>query len=115
SERRPIWSPIRPYSGITIVEVKIYEVMTQGMRSTPSSSPTIVGSAVDKTVWFSDASSMASINPINSSVICGAGLAGVRGLEAFVICVLVFAFKLIRDDGSRLRKACAPTLQRREA
>src|SRR6478735_8905615 len=36
------------------------------MWDTPSSSPTIVGSAVEKIVWSSDASSIAVIRPIST-------------------------------------------------
>ena len=44
-------------------------VMTQAICSTPLSSPTMVGSALESTVWFSDASSMVTMRPANSRTI----------------------------------------------
>ena len=44
----------------------MYAVMTQSMRSTPLSSPTIVGMAALSTVWLSEASSIASMSPTKS-------------------------------------------------
>ncbi len=40
---------------------------THEMCSSPPSSPTIVGSAVDTIVWSSDASSITSISPLTTS------------------------------------------------
>ena len=47
---RPTRSPSLPYTGITIVDARMYAVVTPSMCSTPLSSPTMVGSAVVKIV-----------------------------------------------------------------
>src|SRR5690625_7695976 len=49
------------------VEARMYAVITQSIRSTPSNSPTMVGSAVLSTVWLSAASSMDSISAANNN------------------------------------------------
>ena len=47
---RPSRSPSFPYNGITTVPAKTYAVVTHNMRSTPPSSPTMVGRAVENMV-----------------------------------------------------------------
>jgi len=47
---RPYRSPSLPYSGSTTVDDSRYAVTTHDSRSSPPSSPTIVGSAVDTIV-----------------------------------------------------------------
>src|SRR5471032_448468 len=59
---RPNRSPNLPYSGTTIVDVSKYDVTTHDRLSSPPSSPTIVGSAVETMVWSNAASSMTIIN-----------------------------------------------------
>ncbi|WP_267127874.1 hypothetical protein [Demequina iriomotensis] len=51
-----------------IVDARMYAVVTHSMWSTPSSSPTMVGSAVAKMVWLSDASSIAVMRPMNTGI-----------------------------------------------
>ena len=55
-----------PYSGVTTVTARRYAVTTQERCSSPPSSPTIVGSAVETIVWSSDASSITSISPLTT-------------------------------------------------
>jgi hypothetical protein len=47
---RPSRSPSFPYTGITTVPAKTYAVVTHNMRSTPPSSPTMVGRAAENMV-----------------------------------------------------------------
>jgi uncharacterized PurR-regulated membrane protein YhhQ (DUF165 family) len=51
-----------PYSGVTTVIARRYEVTTHERWFSPPSSPTMVGSAVDTIVWSSAASSMVSMS-----------------------------------------------------
>src|SRR5471032_3078998 len=68
---RPNRSPNLPYSGTTIVDVSRYDVTTHDRLSSPPSSPTMVGSAVETMVWSSAASSMTSSSAVKSSRIGG--------------------------------------------
>lgn len=54
--------------GIMMVTARMNAVITQDMCSTPCSSPTMVGSAVEKMVWLSEDMSWVRINPTNSRV-----------------------------------------------
>src|SRR6185503_9835701 len=63
---RPNRSPSFPYSGVTAVTASRYAVTTHDRCSSPPSSLTIVGSAVDTIVWSSDASSITSISPLTT-------------------------------------------------
>src|SRR5258708_22145206 len=68
---RPNRSPNFPYKGTTIVDVSKYDVTTHDRLSSPPSSPTMVGSAVDTMVWSSAPSSMTSSSAVKSRRIGG--------------------------------------------
>ncbi|SII85669.1 Uncharacterised protein [Mycobacteroides abscessus subsp. abscessus] len=55
--------------GIMIVEASMKAVDTQSIWSTPSSSPTIVGSAVASTVWLRENMNIAIISPTKRRMI----------------------------------------------
>src|SRR5690606_23432806 len=59
-----------PYSGVTTVCASRYAVTTHPSRSSPPSSPTIVGSAVATMVESSAASSIASSRPLKTTRTC---------------------------------------------
>ena len=58
---RPYRSPSFPHSGVETVEANRYAVTTQVRWEAPCRSPTMVGSAVDTTVWSRAARNMPSI------------------------------------------------------
>ena len=50
------------------VDASTYAVVTHSMWSTPPSSPTMVGRAVDTIVWSSELTNMASMSPANTAM-----------------------------------------------
>jgi len=66
---RPIRSPSFPYTGIMTVEARMYAVVTQTMWLTPFNSPTMVGKAVLKIIWSSEARSIVIISPTKTRMI----------------------------------------------
>lgn len=54
--------------GMTMVLVSTYPVVTHSIWSTPPSSPTMVGSAVETMVWSSEPMTMATSSAVNTAV-----------------------------------------------
>src|SRR5690554_2878008 len=100
--------------GIMMVDDRMYAVMTQSIRSTPLSSPTMVGMAALRTVWLSEARSMVSMSPMNSSTrprldSCDRAL----GAGGVVLAVLVIGCVLLPLGGWKARPRGRDHRQRR--